>query len=444
MALPGGAVEGEVRWLDGDRTDCGSRFGATRRPSWFWPRTGIRPGRRVVGERRLPVLRANHTLRAVPVPAGVSEVEIYFDGGTLTGPLLLSSVSLLLVSGRSFSSARGRAGDHGDCSVTEGSDRRTGPPTAFDPTEPHLDRILPSPVAVRSRKLSIQLLVTAVVTWFILRAVGFNLDELRAFDLSSLSLNWGLLVALLPGSPGGVPLFRRSLGPDGREMSGHEVGSSRPSGVFHRESGAVSPREALADRRLGLPGPGRGCPGRDGHGGGHPGPGVFPGGGNPGGRWGSPRNWEGIGLGRGVGGRWFSWSFSLLPLPPESSGGSCLSGSDWPAGGPRGFRPDPTFGVRWMGLYAFGWVLQGLAFWMLVRGLGSRLTLLEGVPAYPAAYVAGYVVLSLRPGLGSGKGCWSCSWGRLLGLGAAVVASSLVSGPQPWSFSRPLLWRGVT
>ena len=56
---------------------------------------------------------------------------------------------------------------------------------------------------------------------------------------------------------------------------------------------------------------------------------------------------------------------------------------------PAGFRLDRTFGVRWMGLYTLGWVLQGLAFWILVRSLGLHLTFFEGVPAYPAAYVAG-------------------------------------------------------
>ena len=47
-----------------------------------------------VGGTDTPVLRANHSLRAVAVPAGENEVEMYFDAGTLRGPLLLSLLSL--------------------------------------------------------------------------------------------------------------------------------------------------------------------------------------------------------------------------------------------------------------------------------------------------------------------------------------------------------------
>ena len=89
---------------------------------------------------------------------------------------------------------------------------------------------------------------------------------------------------------------------------------------------------------------------------------------------------------------------------------------------PGGFRPDPTFGVRWMGLYALSWVLQGVAFWVLVRGLGFQITLLEGVPAYPAAYVAGYVALFAPAGAGIREGLLVVFLGPVLGIGAAVVA----------------------
>jgi hypothetical protein len=62
------------------------------------------------------------------------------------------------------------------------------------------------------------------VTWFILEAVGFSLEELRAFELSDLTINWGLLalsslVLLL------AYLFSAGLwGLMVREIGGYEVG----------------------------------------------------------------------------------------------------------------------------------------------------------------------------------------------------------------------------
>jgi uncharacterized membrane protein YbhN (UPF0104 family) len=75
-----------------------------------------------------------------------------------------------------------------------------------------------------------------------------------------------------------------------------------------------------------------------------------------------------------------------------------------------------------MGLYALGWILQGLAFWTLVRGLGWDITLLEGVPAYAGAYVAGYVALFAPAGLGVRESMLVLFLGPMLGAGAAVAA----------------------
>ena len=57
----------------------------------------------------------------------------------------------------------------------------------------------PSPPDVKSRVrrflgLFLRLVVTGLVTWFILKAVGLRLGELRAFGLSTLTPRWGLLL----------------------------------------------------------------------------------------------------------------------------------------------------------------------------------------------------------------------------------------------------------
>jgi uncharacterized membrane protein YfhO len=71
-----------------------------------------------VGGEEAPVLRANHTLRAVPVPAGESQVEVFFDSGHFRGPLSVSLVSLLLLGAVLFlgywrGRGRGREGEAG-------------------------------------------------------------------------------------------------------------------------------------------------------------------------------------------------------------------------------------------------------------------------------------------------------------------------------------------
>lgn len=102
VALSGGPVEGEVHWVEIGpnrfrlqvRSDSPALL--VLADNWYpaW--------RAVVRGEEAPVLRANHSLRAVPVPSGESEVELFFDAGTLRGPFLISLASLALVCGAVF------------------------------------------------------------------------------------------------------------------------------------------------------------------------------------------------------------------------------------------------------------------------------------------------------------------------------------------------------
>lgn len=97
MALPGGDARGSVRWLE--RENNRMRLAVESEgpallviaENWYpaWVAT-------VNGE-EAPVLRANHTLRAVPVPAGSSEVEMAFHSGPVRLGLGVTVVSLLLL-----------------------------------------------------------------------------------------------------------------------------------------------------------------------------------------------------------------------------------------------------------------------------------------------------------------------------------------------------------
>jgi hypothetical protein len=100
--LPGGPVEGEIQWLEktpnrmGLRVRSGAPALLVLAENWYPAWTAEVDGTET------PVLRANHSLRAVPVPAGESEVELFFDAGSLGGPLLLSLASLAVVVGSLF------------------------------------------------------------------------------------------------------------------------------------------------------------------------------------------------------------------------------------------------------------------------------------------------------------------------------------------------------
>jgi hypothetical protein len=108
IALPGGPVAGEIRWIErgpnGFRLEVrsDSRALLVLAENWY-PAWKAR-----VGGTEAPVLRANHSLRAVPVPSGQSEVEVFYDAGTLSGPLLLTLASLLLACGAIFVRPRAR------------------------------------------------------------------------------------------------------------------------------------------------------------------------------------------------------------------------------------------------------------------------------------------------------------------------------------------------
>lgn len=113
LSLPGAPVEGDVEILDREinrhRFRVRSRDPALLVLSENWyPAWEAR-----VGGEDAPVLRANHTLRAVPVPAGEHEVEVYFAGSWLAGPLAVSLVSVLLLAASVVFDRRRRAGGRG-------------------------------------------------------------------------------------------------------------------------------------------------------------------------------------------------------------------------------------------------------------------------------------------------------------------------------------------
>jgi uncharacterized membrane protein YbhN (UPF0104 family) len=272
----------------------------------------------------------------------------------------------------------------------------------------------------RMGKLSVQLLVTGVVTWFILRALGLNLAEIRSVDLASWEVNWGLfslasLVLLV------AYLYSAALwGLMVREIGGHEMGLLPSLRVFFTANlGRYLPGKLWQIAGLAYLSKAEGVPASTATGSAVLGQ-VFS-------LAGATLVGSGVLLasrgGAGLGGEWTAGVLLVL-----------LVGFTIPAvlrqilrlwfriartGAPEGVRTGATFGLRWMGLYAFGWTLQGLAFWILVRSLGLDLTAFEGLPAYPAAYVLGYVALFAPAGIGVREGMLIACLQPALGLSAA-------------------------
>jgi hypothetical protein len=99
IELTGGDVVGQVEWIERNNNNMTLRVTADRpallvvADNWF-PAWKAR-----VGDVDVPVLRANHSLRAVPITTGEHTVEFYYESDELGWSLRLSLVSLVLAVG---------------------------------------------------------------------------------------------------------------------------------------------------------------------------------------------------------------------------------------------------------------------------------------------------------------------------------------------------------
>ena len=97
--LTGGEVVGRVAWIERNNNSMTLQVSADRpavlvlADNWF-PAWKAR-----VGNEEVPVLRANHSLRAVPISAGEHTVEFYYESDELRWSLGLTLLSLAVVAG---------------------------------------------------------------------------------------------------------------------------------------------------------------------------------------------------------------------------------------------------------------------------------------------------------------------------------------------------------
>jgi uncharacterized membrane protein YbhN (UPF0104 family) len=283
-----------------------------------------------------------------------------------------------------------------------------------------------SPGRSRTRTLfgiGVRIGLTVLVTWFIVRAVGLTLADLRALDLSNLRPRWWLLLL-----SGGILLlaylYSASLwGLLVRELGGPEIGLHGSLRIFFTANlGRYLPGKVwqLAGltylaRREGVPAGTAATAALLGQafslaGATLVGLGVL-----LGGAWGSE-------LERSVVAGFVLVLLVILTFPailrPLLRTVIRRTRGDLP--GP--LWPDQAFGLRWLGLYAVSWILQGGAFWILGMSLGAPLGPMLGLSVFPAAYLLGYLAVFAPAGAGVREGFLILFLDPILGAGGAILA----------------------
>jgi hypothetical protein len=278
----------------------------------------------------------------------------------------------------------------------------------------------------RSRKLlkiSGQIFLTVLVTWFLLKAVGLRMEGVAALDPDLWRPDWGwlslasllLLVAYLYGATLWGVMVRELGGPRVPTLASCRVfftanlGRYLPGKVWQlaglaylaRREGvesSVGVAAALLGQALALAG----------------------------------ATLVGLrillqgGWGPQLGGGWVVGAVVVgiagLLVPGVLDGTLRLWFRLAKGSMPTGWKAPKSFGVRWASLYAVGWIGQGTAFWILARSFGLELDLMWGVSAFAAAYLLGYVAVFAPAGLGVREGFLILFLTPVVGAGVAPLA----------------------
>lgn len=270
--------------------------------------------------------------------------------------------------------------------------------------------------------MTLRLLLTGVVTWFIIRAVGVNLRELRTLDWSRLEPRWGSLTlsvaVLLLGYLYSAGLWGFMV----REMGGPEVPVLTALRIFFTANlGRYIPGKlwqiaglAFLARREGVPAgtaAGAAFLGQ-----------LFSLGGATVVGLGVLLQWEEDALNGG----WMAVAvlavLILATFPRVLRPLLRALLQKVKAGSPGPLWPDQAFGVRWLVLYAISWLFQGAAFKLLMASFGVEMGWVQGLAVFPAAYLLGYIAFFAPAGLGVREGSLIFFLTPVAGPLAAVLA----------------------
>lgn len=92
---------------------------------------------------------------------------------------------------------------------------------------------------------------------------------------------------------------------------------------------------------------------------------------------------------------------------------------------PADLRLGPAFTPKWVALYALNWVVYVASFRIFLLAFGLPGTFLETAPAFAAAYVAGYVMVFSPAGIGIREGVLTLFLAPVTGQGTAAAVALL-------------------
>ena len=274
-------------------------------------------------------------------------------------------------------------------------------------------------------------MLTAAVTWAIVRQVGVGMDDVRTLGAQWWRPHWGLLVAASLAMAGGMLASAGLWGLLVREVSGQRIPPLRAVRIFvtanlaryipgkvwqiaglavmARREG-VGPVVATAAAVLGqvaalgaatLLGAGV----------------LFAAGG-------SLEVWGWIAVG-GV-----ALVVVLASIPPVGDGLARLWFRLSRVQAPDDLHPGPTFAVRWLGLYLANWIVYAGAFWLFARSFDVNGSFMEIGGAFAAAYVLGYLAVFAPAGIGVRESFLVVFLGPVAGPGPA---SALAIVSRAWT-----------
>ncbi len=99
IELTGGEVVGRIEWVERSNNDMTLQVSADRPALLVLADNWFPAWRARIGNQEVPVLRVNHSLRAVPITAGEHTVEFYYESDLLRWSLRLTLLSLAVVAG---------------------------------------------------------------------------------------------------------------------------------------------------------------------------------------------------------------------------------------------------------------------------------------------------------------------------------------------------------
>ena len=282
---------------------------------------------------------------------------------------------------------------------------------------------LPVSPSRRFLGLTVRLLLTLVVTWFIIRALGVNLQELKRLEWNELEPGWGLLALsagiLLLGYLYSAGLWGLMV----REMGGPRIPLLPAQRIFFTANlGRYIPGKlwqiaglALLARREGVPAAtatGAAVLGQ-----------LFSLGGATLVGLGVLLDWEGLG---GLEGEWVAAGLLgllfLATFPRILRPALLALLRKAGAGDPDHGWPSSAFGVRWLSLYAVSWAIQGGAFMVFLTSFGVKIGFVQGLAVFPTAYLLGYIAFFAPAGLGVREGSLIFFLTPLAGPMATVLA----------------------